>query len=37
MRQSGGNILALQLGHMNFQHEESNNDGENPIAECLDP
>ena len=35
--QPAGNVLALHLGHVNFQDEESNNDSENPVAECLSP
>src|ERR1700675_5094410 len=35
--QSGGNILVLHLGNVNFQYEKSNDDREDSIAECLDP
>ena len=34
--QSRGNILVLHLGNVNFQYEKSNDDREDPIAECLD-
>ena len=35
--QSGGNILVLHLGNVNFQYEKSNDDRKDSIAECLDP
>jgi hypothetical protein len=36
MRQTGGNVPASHLGHVNFQYKEGNNDGKDPVAECLD-
>jgi hypothetical protein len=37
VRQSGGNVLALHLRHVDFQHKERNYNGKNPVAERLDP
>ena len=37
VRQRAGDVLALHLGHVNFQHEDRNNDSEDSVAECLDP
>jgi putative acetyltransferase len=35
--QRRGYILVLHFGDVNLQHEKSNDDGEDSIAECFDP